>query len=162
MDYITWMWWALSQSFSYTAAYYCRCIMLKMWNPLKNQNLNELAFMKCRSLGSWNSMQQEIVRWKFCPSIWTNRSMNASSKNYNKLCYQRNVTMAKKKTFPSSIASDGLTVSGLHHSRTETSLLTELLSLSTLIAQWQMNWTKVQEIPKSTNELSKFLTWISV
>ena len=123
MDYITWMWWALSQSFSYTAAYYCRCIMLKMWNPLKNQNLNELAFMKCRSLGSWNSMQQEIVRWKFCPSIWTNRSMNASSKNYNKLCYQRNVTMAKKKTFPSSIASDGLTVSGLHHSRTETSLL---------------------------------------
>ena len=49
MDYITWMWWALSQSFSYTAAYYCRCIMLKMWNPLKNQNLNELVFMKCRS-----------------------------------------------------------------------------------------------------------------
>ena len=110
-------------------------------------------------LGSWNSMQQEIVRWKFCPSIWTNRSMNASSKNYNKLCYQRNVTMAKKKTFPSNIASDGLTVSGLHHSRTETSLLQWWLNCyhsQCTVAKWAG-----QKSRKSLNpQMSKANGWL--
>ena len=151
MDYITWMWWALSQSFSYTAAYYCRCIMLKMWNPLKNQNLNELAFMKCRSDleiqcskklsdGNFAQASEQIGAWMLRVKTTINCVINEMSQWPKRKLFQ--VTL---HLMASQLAAF-ITPEQRRHSCNGDSIVI------TLNAQWQMSWTKVQEIPKPTNE----------
>ena len=95
--------------------------MWKYWKTKTKTGIHEIP------LRSWNSMQQEIVRWIFCPRIATNRSMNDSSKNcINCVRYKQNVTMAEKKLFQVTLHPSFLhgpdTARGLHHSKAETLL----------------------------------------
>ena len=95
--------------------------MWKYWKTKTKTGIHEIP------LRSWNSMQQEIVRWIFCPRIATNRSMNDSSKNcINCVRYKQNVTMAEKKLFQVTLHPSFLhgpdTARSLDHSKAETLL----------------------------------------